>query len=135
MFLGRFEHTIDEKGRITVPARFRELLADGAYVTQGFDHNLIVLPAPSFEQMYANVNQMSMTDPVARQLKRFIFANAVQVDFDRAGRMLLPQYLRESVSLDGNAILAYTEQVSDPDSFQTYLQNWLSGGDAWADTR
>ena len=130
MFLGRFEHTIDEKGRITVPARFRELLADGAYVTQGFDRNLIVLPAPSFEQMYQNVNQMSMTDPVARQLKRFIFANAVQVDFDRAGRMLLPQYLRESVNLDGNAML-----VGVGDYFEVWSpQNWAQQNELMQDT-
>ena len=76
MFLGRYEHTIDEKGRLTIPARYRELLENGAYVTQGFDHNLIVLPAPSFEKMYEHVNQMSMTDPTARQLKRFIFSSA-----------------------------------------------------------
>jgi DNA-binding transcriptional regulator/RsmH inhibitor MraZ len=53
MFLGRYEHSIDEKGRLTIPARYRELLEDGAYVTQGFDHNLIVHPVVSFEEMSA----------------------------------------------------------------------------------
>ena len=105
MFLGRYEHTIDEKGRLTIPARYRELLENGAYVTQGFDHNLIVLPAPSFEQMYVHVNEMSMTDPNARQLKRLIFSSAERCEFDRAGRILLPQFLRESVGLDGSATL------------------------------
>jgi MraZ protein len=130
MFLGRFEHTIDEKGRVIIPARFRELLAEGAYVTQGFDHNLIVLPAPAFHQMYENVNEMSMTDPTARQLKRFIFANAVQCDFDRAGRMLLPQYLRESVNLDGNAIL-----VGVGDYFEIWSpKNWAQQNELLQDT-
>jgi MraZ protein len=45
MFLGQFEHTIDEKGRLIIPARYRELLANGAYITRGFDRNLIVLTA------------------------------------------------------------------------------------------
>lgn len=105
MFLGRYEHTIDEKGRLTIPARYRELLENGAYVTQGFDCNLIVLPAPSFEQMYLHVNEMSMTDPVARQLKRLIFSSAERCEFDRAGRILLPQFLREAVTLETNAVL------------------------------
>lgn len=105
MFLGRYEHTIDEKGRITIPVRFRELLAYGAYVTQGFDHNLMVLPSPSFEKMYAHFDQMSMTDPTARQLRRYLFSNAAQVEFDRAGRMLLPQFLRDLAGLESAAIL------------------------------
>lgn len=105
MFLGRYDHTIDEKGRLTIPARYRELLENGAYVTQGFDHNLIVLPAPSFEQMYAHVNELSMTNPTARQLKRLIFSYAERCEFDRAGRILLPQFLRDSIGLEGNATL------------------------------
>jgi transcriptional regulator MraZ len=120
MFLGRFEHTIDEKGRLTIPARYRELLADGAYVTQGFDRNLIVLPAPAFEQIYAHVNEMSMTDPSARQLKRFFFSSAVQCDFDKAGRMLLPQFLRDTAGLAMNAII-----VGVGDHFEIWSpQNW-----------
>jgi MraZ protein len=105
MFLGRYEHTVDEKGRLTIPVRYRELLENGAYVSQGFDNNLMVLPAPSFEQIYSHVNQMSMTDPTARQFKRFVFSSAERVEFDRAGRMLLPAFLREAAKLNGTAII------------------------------
>ncbi len=105
MFLGRFEHTIDEKGRLTIPARFRELLFNGAYVTQGLDRNLIVLPASSFQNMSENVNALSMTDPSARQLRRLIFSSAVQCDFDRAGRILIPQFLRDSIGLVDTAMI------------------------------
>jgi len=105
MFLGRYEHNIDEKGRLTIPARYREALENGAYIIQGFDHNLMVLDAPSFEKIYEHVNQMSMTDPAARQLKRLIFSSAERIDIDRAGRMLLPQFLREIAKLDSTAIV------------------------------
>jgi MraZ protein len=105
MFLGRYDHNIDEKGRLTIPARFRELLENGAYVTQGFDRNLMVLTAPSFDHISTRVNQLSMTDPVARQLKRLIFSSAERCEIDRAGRMLLPQFLRESARLNGSAII------------------------------
>jgi len=121
MFLGQYEHAIDEKGRLTIPARFREALANGAYVLQGFDHNLIVLDSPSFESIYARVNQMSMTDPTARQLKRFIFSTAERVEIDRAGRMLLPSYLRDSAQLDGSAVVV---GVGD------YLEIWSP--EVWA---
>lgn len=105
MFLGRYEHTIDEKGRLTIPARFRELLADGAYVTQGLDHNLIVLPTSSFHTMSESVNALSMTDPTARQLRRLIFSSAVQCEIDRAGRILLPQFLRDAIQLTDTATI------------------------------
>ncbi len=105
MFLGQFEHTIDEKGRLIIPARYRELLASGAYITRGFDRNLIVLTGPHFQRIYQNVNSMSMTDSAARDLRRLIFSNAVEVEFDKAGRILIPQFLRESAELTGASLL------------------------------
>lgn len=104
MFLGQYQHTIDSKGRLTIPARFRDLLApEGAYVTQGFDQNLMVLTVPAFEVIYQRVNRLSMTDEMARKLKRLIFSNANQVEVDKAGRILIPQFLRGNVNLDGEA--------------------------------
>jgi MraZ protein len=130
MFLGRYEHTIDEKGRLTIPARYRELLESGAYVTQGFDHNLIVLSASSFEQMYLHVNEMSMTDSAARQLKRLIFSSAERCEFDRAGRILLPQFLRETNGLQSNAIL-----VGVGDYFEIWSpERWLQQNQILQDT-
>jgi MraZ protein len=105
MFLGRYEHAIDEKGRVTIPVRYRELLENGAFVCQGFDRNLMVLTASSFDQISERVNETSLTDPIARQLKRLIFSSAERCEFDRAGRLLLPQFLREAAQLEENAIL------------------------------
>ncbi len=120
MFLGQFEHTIDEKGRMTIPARFRELLEGGAYVTQGFDSNLIVLPTTAFQQIYQRVNQLSMTDPTTRQLKRLIFSYATRLEFDKAGRILLPQFLRDTAGLDGAAVV-----VGVGDYFEIWsVQHW-----------
>ncbi len=99
MFLGRYDHTIDEKGRITIPARFRELLDEGAFITQGFEKNLMVLTSSSFKVISDRVNKMSMTNPLARDLRRLIFSNADRVDVDRAGRMLVPVFLREIADL------------------------------------
>lgn len=105
MFLGRYEHNIDEKGRLTIPARYREMLENGAYVTQGFDHNLIVHPSAFFEELSQKVNRLAYNDPNARQLKRFMFSTAERCDIDRAGRILIPQFLREAAELNDEVVL------------------------------
>jgi MraZ protein len=101
MFLGQYRHNLDSKGRLTVPARFRDLLVpEGAYVMQGFDLNLMVLPTPTFESISQRVNRMSMTDPKTRLLRRLIFSTANYVEVDRAGRILIPLFLRETAKLE-----------------------------------
>jgi MraZ protein len=106
MFLGQFYHTIDEKGRLTMPARFREILvADGAFVMRGFDQNLMVLTAESFALVYQRVNQMSMTDPGARLLRRLIYSYAAPVEFDKTGRILIPPFLREAAGIKSEVVI------------------------------
>lgn len=105
MFLGRYQHTIDDKGRLIIPARYRDMLERGAFVTQGFERNLMVLTADGFDVLYANVNRMSLTDASARDLKRFIFSSAERVEVDKIGRILLPQYLRSLAQLENEVVL------------------------------
>jgi MraZ protein len=105
MFLGQYTHSIDTKGRLTVPSRFRELLEQGAYISQGFEQNLMVLTSPAFERISTRVNEMSLTDPTARQLKRLIFATADRIEVDNSGRVRIPQFLREVAGLDGDAVI------------------------------
>jgi MraZ protein len=106
MFLGQFYHTLDEKGRLTIPARFRELLGpNGAFILRGFDQNLMVLSSASFEVIYRRINQMSMTDPTARLLRRLIFSTAASVEFDKIGRFILPQFLRTEAAIQNEAVV------------------------------
>jgi MraZ protein len=105
MFLGQFEHTIDEKGRMTIPARYRELLEGGAFITQGLDNNLVVYKTADFERLSTRINQMNTMDPAARLLRRLFFSNAAQMEVDRSGRILIPQYLREAAYLQASAIV------------------------------
>ncbi len=107
MFTGRYEHSIDEKGRMTFPARFREDLGEaGGYLTLGFDRNLIVYTTTDFTKISQRLNHLSLTDENARVLRRLIFSNAVQLEFDKAGRILIPQYLRQAAALDDTAVVA-----------------------------
>lgn len=106
MFLGQYRHNLDSKGRLTVPARFRDFLVpDGAYVMQGFDLNLMVLPTSTFESVSHRVNRMSMTDPKTRLLRRLIFSTANFVEVDRVGRILIPSFLRETAELENGVIV------------------------------
>jgi MraZ protein len=130
MFLGRSDHSIDDKGRLIIPVRFRELLDRGAFVTQGFDRNLMVLTTTAFDQIYAYVNQMSLTDPSARQLKRLMFSSAERVDLDKVGRILLPQYLRDLAQLTTEVIL-----VGVGDYFEIWShENWEKQNELLQDT-
>ncbi len=101
MFLGQFYHNLDDKGRLTVPSRYRDLLAPGgAYIMQGFDQNLIVLPSENYEQLFQRIRMTTITDPNARSLRRLIFSTADRVEVDKAGRILIPQFLRSFAGLD-----------------------------------
>ena len=105
MFLGQYHHTIDNKGRLTIPARFRDLLLDGAYILRGFDQNLMVLTDQAFERFSKRLGERSITELKARQFMRFIYGNIVQVEVDKAGRILIPQFLRQSAGLDSDVMV------------------------------
>ncbi|HET6823950.1 MAG TPA: division/cell wall cluster transcriptional repressor MraZ [Anaerolineales bacterium] len=106
MFLGQFQHNLDEKGRLMIPARYRELLAAGAFITQGFDKCLMVMTDAYFAQVYDRINSMNLADPTARLLRRLILSNAYAVEVDKVGRILVPGNLRQVIALNGEAIVA-----------------------------
>lgn len=105
MFMSQYEHTIDAKGRLTIPVKYREYLTDGAIITQGFEQNLMALTTQDFENITNRIDAMSLTNPAARQLKRQIFGFAEQVTLDKLGRILIPAYLRDTANLNESAIV------------------------------
>lgn len=119
MFFGQFRHNLDDKGRLTVPAVFRDSVGQGAFISQGFDRNLMVMTADYFQQVYARINAMSITDPSARLLRRLLLANAYQVEIDKAGRILLPQHLRQFLGLEAEAVVVGQGE---------YFEIWSPGG-------
>jgi MraZ protein len=105
MFLGQYRHNLDSKDRLTVPARYREPLEKGAYVMQGFDRNLMVMTDEAFDAVRAHLQGMSFTEPITRLLRRLIFSTADRVELDKAGRILIPQFLRQNMQMDGEVVL------------------------------
>ena len=106
MFLGEYQHSLDAKGRLILPAKFRDQLAEGAYVTKGRDGCLFVYTQEEFQQVAEGVRQRAMEGEAQRQAARSFFAGAIDVIPDRQGRIALPQTLREFGSLDRDVVVA-----------------------------
>ena len=104
MFLGQFQHNLDDKGRLMIPARYRDLLAAGAFITQGFDKCLMVMTDDYFKQVYDRINTMNLADPTARMLRRLILSNAYPVEVDKVGRILVPQNLRAFLGIENGEL-------------------------------
>ena len=104
MFLGQFQHNLDDKGRLMIPARYRDLLAAGAFITQGFDKCLMVMTDDYFKQVYDRINTMNLADPTARMLRRLILSNAYPVEVDKVGRILVPQNLRVFLGIENGEL-------------------------------
>ena len=105
MFLGQYQHSLDDKGRLTIPSAFRDVLGAGAFISQGFDKNLMVMSAVYFGQVYERINSMNITDPATRLLRRLVFSSAYQVDVDKAGRILLPPRHRGFLEIENDAVV------------------------------
>jgi MraZ protein len=105
MFLGQFQHNLDDKGRLMIPARFRELLEGGAYITQGFDKCLMVMNETYFKQVYERIESMNLADPTARLLRRLILSNAYPIEVDKVGRILMPQNLRAFLGIESGELI------------------------------
>ncbi|MGQ9584040.1 MAG: division/cell wall cluster transcriptional repressor MraZ [Anaerolineae bacterium] len=105
MFLGEFEHSIDEKGRLTIPAKFRPGLAEGMVITRGLDGCLWVFPTEEWAKVAEKISRLPLTNPDARDFARLMFSGAAEVAPDRMGRVLVPAYLREYAHMDTDAVV------------------------------
>jgi MraZ protein len=121
VFLGRHTHSLDEKGRLALPARFRESLSEGVVITRGFDQCLLVYPLEAWTPLAERVSALSISDPDVRVLRRMLFAHATDVQLDRQGRVLLPSDLRSHAALDREAVVV---------GMHSFMEIWSPEG--WA---
>jgi MraZ protein len=126
MFLGQYQHNLDDKGRLMIPARYRDLLAAGAFITQGFDRCLMVMTDAYFQDVYARISSMNMADSSARMLKRLILSNAYPIEVDKVGRILVPQNLREFLAINSGELIVAGQgeyfEVWTPAEWNTQLE-------------
>jgi len=100
MFIGEYQHTLDAKGRMFVPAKFREELGEKFIVTIGLDRCLFVFPAETFQIYKEKLDAISLANRDAREFTRFFFAGAGECELDKQGRIILPQKLRSYAKLE-----------------------------------
>ena len=123
MFIGEYSYTIDEKGRIGTPPKYRPQLAEGVIVTRGLDNCLFMYPKKEWEIIAEKLGGMPTTDKSARDYARLMLAKAMEVVPDKLGRMVLPQYLRDLAGLKKNIVIAglYNRiEIWNEDSWKKY---------------
>ena len=108
MFLGQYQHSLDEKGRVILPAKFRGQLEGGAYMARGLDGCVCVYPTDEWERVSNNMRELATRGTQERQAARSFFAGAAEVTPDRQGRVPVPVHLRDfaGLSLDRDVVVA-----------------------------
>lgn len=105
MFMGEYSHSIDAKGRLIIPSKFRELLGDEFVLTKGLDGCLSIYPIDEWNAFEEKLKALPLTNKNARTFSRFFVAGATSCELDRQGRILIPATLREFAGLDKDVVL------------------------------
>ncbi|MDE5938772.1 MAG: division/cell wall cluster transcriptional repressor MraZ [Lachnospiraceae bacterium] len=105
MFMGEYNHTIDAKGRLIIPSKFREILGDAFVVTKGLDGCLFVYDNEEWKRFEEKLRSLPITNKEARQFVRFFLAGATEAEVDKQGRILIPNVLREFAALTKDVVL------------------------------
>lgn len=105
MFIGEYQHTLDTKGRIIIPSKFREELGEEFVMTKGLDNCLFVYPKNEWAILEEKLKTLPLTNRDARAFIRFFFAGASEGSLDKQGRVLIPANLREHSKLDKDAVV------------------------------
>ena len=106
MFIGEYNHSLDDKGRIAIPAKFRLALKKGAVVTKGLDNCLFLYSKEQFKEIAKKFAALPISQAKARAFSRHMLAGAMDVEFDNQGRITLPEYLRKFSSLRKKVVIA-----------------------------
>ncbi len=125
MFIGQYSHSLDSKGRVAVPAKFRAELKS-AVVTKGLDNCLFLYPQKEWEKIAEKISSMPMDKSDNRAFSRAILAGATEVEFDKQGRIMLPDYLRKFAGITKNVTIAglYNRlEIWDENKWNSYKED------------
>lgn len=123
MFMGEYQHSVDDKGRMIVPAKFRELLGSAFIMTRGLDQCLFIYPLSEWQVLEQKLKALSLMKSDARAFTRFFFSGAVECELDKQGRVNIPNNLREHAKLDKDCILIGVSnrvEIWGKESWDTY---------------
>jgi len=131
MFIGEFRHTLDDKGRVSVPIKFRAGLAQGLVVTRGLDRSLFLYPKNEWGRLAEKLAALPLGKADTRAFARLMLAGAMEADIDASGRVMIPQYLREYAGLSKNVVITglYDRlEVWDEDTWNVYREKTEADG-------
>ena len=123
MFTGEYRHSVDDKGRLAVPSRFRAQLDAGLVVSRWLDSCLAIHTKTGWDALAEKVATLPITDEGARRFSRFIFAGATEATLDGQGRVLIPAYLRDMAGLGSEAVVVGSRDHAEiwaPATWETY---------------
>ncbi len=100
MFIGEFHHTLDDKGRLAIPIKFRAKLCQGAVVTRGLDRSLFLYPAAEWQILAAKIAALPLGQADTRAFARLMLSGAMDTELDKTGRVNIPEYLRVYAGLN-----------------------------------
>ncbi len=106
MFLGEYTYSIDDKKRLAIPVKFRKLLGKKGVITRGLDNCLFLYPFPEWQKLAKKLSQLPLSQSDARGFVRIMLAGAMEVDLDRLGRILIPDYLKKYAFLEKKVVVA-----------------------------
>ncbi len=105
MFIGEYSHNLDDKGRLAIPVKFRDQLKKGAVVTRGLDNCLFLYTKTEWQKLAAKLAALPISQANSRAFSRLMLAGAMDIDVDKQGRVILPEYLRKFASLKKELVL------------------------------
>ncbi|HJZ05790.1 cell division/cell wall cluster transcriptional repressor MraZ [Candidatus Amesbacteria bacterium RIFCSPHIGHO2_01_FULL_48_32] len=123
MFIGQYDHSLEAKGRLSIPKKFRSQLEGGAILSQGLDGCLFLYPKAAWEQLISKLSQLPLTRTDARGFTRALSYGATEVEIDSLGRILMPDYLRQFASITNHCIVAGAVdriEIWDKSKFEIY---------------
>jgi len=123
MFIGEYSHNLDDKGRLAIPAKFRLALKKGAVITRGLDNCLFVYTKTEWEKLAEKLSALPFSQANSRAFARLMLAGAMEAEFDKQGRAVVPEYLRQFAGLSKNVIIAglYNRvEIWDASKWQEY---------------
>lgn len=123
MFLGEYQHNIDIKGRIIIPAKFRDALGENFIVTKGLDGCLFVYPFDEWQKLQQELEKLPLTQKDARAFVRFFFASASKGELDKQGRLMIPSKLRDYAGLNKEVMVIGVSkrlEIWDVERWQNY---------------
>lgn len=136
MLIGEFRHTIDEKKRLSLPAKFRKELGKQVVITHGLDRCLFIYPLSMWKQVSEKLSGLSMGQADSRSFARFLLAGAVESDIDASGRVLIPDFLKEFAALESKVVLAGVHnrvEIWDEDQWNVYKRRIEERADSVAE--